>query len=136
MELTQAEMIQVLRKRAQTNQGNLGAKAFNTSYESGRTKIKNIELGKQIPTDDDLKKIALALGVNRDELLLGKNLKTAEKGILIAQRTLNRFPGLDAYVDMLNKAVLIGDEELTDYITGKISSLFAGKSEEKAVKVS
>ncbi len=136
MELTQAEMIQVLRKRAQTNQGNLGAKAFNTSYESGRTKIKNIELGKQIPTDDDLKKIALALGVNRDELLPGKNLKTAEKGILIAQRTLNRFPGLDAYVDMLNKAVLIGDEELTDYITGKISSLFAGKSEEKAVKVS
>ncbi len=134
MELIQAEMIQVLRKRAQTNQGNLGAKAFSTSYESGRTKIKNIELGKQTPTDDDLKKIAFALGVNKEELMPGKDLNTAEKGILIAQRTLNRFPGLDAYVDMLNKAVLIGDEELTEYIAGKISSLFAVKSEEKTVK--
>lgn len=135
MELTQAEIIQVLRKRAQINQGNFGAKAFSTSYESGRTKIKNIELGKQTPTDNDLKKIAIALGVNTDELAPRRNLKTTDKGIFLTQKALDRFPGLDAYADMLNKAILIGDEELISYISGKISALFTAKSEDKAVKV-
>ena len=41
IELTQGEMIQILRKRAGRNQGQLGAEAFNTTPDSGRTKIKN-----------------------------------------------------------------------------------------------
>jgi len=54
MELTLSEKIQLLRKRLGLNQGQFGAKAFNTSVETGRTKVKNIELGKQKPTPEDL----------------------------------------------------------------------------------
>ena len=43
MELKQPEIIQILRRRCNLNQGALGAAAFDTSFESGRTKIKNIE---------------------------------------------------------------------------------------------
>ncbi len=74
MELTTPEIIQLLRRRAQMNQGDFGAKAFGTSYESGRTKIKNIELGKQVPTEMDLKKMARVLGVKPVELRPQKNL--------------------------------------------------------------
>ncbi len=59
MELTTPEIIQLLRRRSQMNQGDFGAKSFGASYESGRTKIKNIELGKQVPTETDLKKMAV-----------------------------------------------------------------------------
>ena len=63
MELMQPEIIQILRRRCNMNQGALGAAAFDTSLESGRTKIKNIELGRQIPTPSDLEKMAGVLGV-------------------------------------------------------------------------
>jgi hypothetical protein len=45
------------------NQGSFGAKAFNTSFDSGRTKVKNIELGKQKPTRQDLENMARVLDV-------------------------------------------------------------------------
>ncbi|MCP4688708.1 MAG: helix-turn-helix domain-containing protein [Desulfobacterales bacterium] len=113
------------------NQGDFGAKAFGTSYESGRTKIKNIELGKQVPTEADLKKMARVLGVKPVELKPQKNLKPPEKGMLIPQKTLNLFSGLEAYLDMLNKAVLLGDDDLIEYISGKISELFQIQAREK-----
>ncbi len=134
MELTTPEIIQLLRRRAQMNQGDFGAKAFGTSYESGRTKIKNIELGKQTPTELDLKKMAKVLGVKPKELKPQKNLTPPEKGMLIPQKTLNLFPGLEAYLDMLNKAVLLGDGDLIEYISEKISDLFqVGAGEKMAV---
>ena len=61
MNLTLPEKIQLLRKRMGLNQGQFGAKAFNMSVETGRTKIKNIELGKQKPTSEDLVQMAEAL---------------------------------------------------------------------------
>ncbi len=134
MELTTPEIIQLLRRRAQMNQGDFGAKAFGTSYESGRTKIKNIELGKQVPTEMDLKKMARVLGVKPVELRHQKNLTPPEKGMLIPQKTMDLFPGLEAYLDMLNKAVLLGDNDLIEYISEKISDLFhTGAREKKAV---
>ena len=57
MQLTQPEIIQILRKRANLNQAELGSRAFNTNMDSGRTKIKNIELGRQRPTEDGLRQI-------------------------------------------------------------------------------
>ena len=69
MNLSQAEIIQVLRRRTNLNQGDFGARAFKTSYESGRTKIKNIELGKQVPTAEDLRKMARVLDVGVTELM-------------------------------------------------------------------
>ncbi|MGD9097312.1 MAG: helix-turn-helix transcriptional regulator, partial [Desulfobacterales bacterium] len=72
MELKQPEIIQILRRRCNLNQGALGAAAFDTSYESGRTKIKNIELGRQAPTPDDLEKMAVVLGVPVSELDPGR----------------------------------------------------------------
>ncbi len=134
MELTTPEIIQLLRRRAQMNQGDFGAKAFGTSYESGRTKIKNIELGKQVSTEMDLKKMARVLGLKPVELRPQKNLTPPEKGMLVPQKTLDLFSGLEAYLDMLNKAVLLGDNDLIEYISDKISELFqVGTREQKAV---
>ena len=45
-------------------------------------------------------------------------------GILIDQKVLDAFPGLDTYLDMLNKAIRLDDHELIDYISGKVSRLF------------
>ena len=44
MQLTFAEKLQIMRKRTGLNQGAFGAKAFDLPVDSGRTKIKNIEL--------------------------------------------------------------------------------------------
>ena len=63
VELTLGEIIQIYRKRAGINQGQLGADEFQTTPESGRPKIKNIELNKQKPTLDDLKAIAHTLSL-------------------------------------------------------------------------
>lgn len=128
VELTQPEIIQIFRRRSGMNQGNFGAAAFDTSYESGRTKIKNIELGKQKPTAEDIQKMAGVLGISPEALTPGSsipegNTPPAPAGILISRRCLERFTGLDVYVDMLNKAVKLEDEELIVYIADKISSL-------------
>ena len=45
------------------NQGTLGATAFDTSFESGRTKIKNIELGRQKATQRDIENLVRALNL-------------------------------------------------------------------------
>ena len=126
MDLKQPEIIQILRRRAEMNQGTLGAKAFNTSYESGRTKIKNIELGKQVPTQADLKNMARILGVSPTDLIPNTsagvpNPSGASDGLVIHPKTLERFPGLGPYLDMLNKAVALEDSELMEYIGEKIS---------------
>lgn len=133
MKLTQAETIQVLRRRANLNQGDFGARAFGTSFESGRTKIKNIELGKQSPTVNDLKKMAVVLGIDPDDLLATDDVKAeqdaaveTENGLTITSEVLECFPGLEAYLSMLNQAVMLEDSELIDYITGKLSGIFSG----------
>lgn len=140
MKLTQAETIQVMRRRSGMNQGTFGAKAFDTSYESGRTKIKNIELGKQKPTPEDIRKMAEVLEVSREVLLAdqaqpGREAKGSSDGILLTRQCLGLFPGLDAYVDMLNKAVKLGDEELIVYIADKISDLFKSNAHAEAVNL-
>ena len=133
MDLTQPEILQILRRRVDMNQGTFGAKAFNTSFESGRTKIKNIELGKQTPTDDDLKKMALVLGVSAEILKPQKSpsvrdkqkSRTALEGIVISNKTLVLVPDLGPYMDMLNKAVTLEDRELIQHIAEKLSDIFS-----------
>ena len=44
--------------------------------------------------------------------------------ICLHARTLALFPGLAPYLEMLNKAVTLDDEELIDHITYKIEQLF------------
>ena len=131
MRLTQAEAIQVLRRRANMNQGDFGAKAFNTSYESGRTKIKNLELGKQKPTQDDLTKMARVLGVSEADMAPSDNdgsatAPDAVDGTTISSQTLDLFPGLEAYLDMLDKAARIGDTELIAHIAEKMAAILSG----------
>jgi transcriptional regulator with XRE-family HTH domain len=137
VDLTQPEIIQILRRRADLNQGTLGAKAFNTSFESGRTKIKNIELGKQIPTEDDLKNMARVLNVAPDDLRVRSAPAAPDTGrsrppdaMLIHPKTLKHFPGLEPYIDMLNKAVMLEDMELIGYIAEKLSGIFASPAAE------
>ncbi len=131
VELAQAEIIQIFRKRSGINQGDFGSRAFNTSYESGRTKIKNIELGRQIPTAADLKKIAALLNVPASDLMPqkqpdGDGSRAPAQKVFLSQKVLSRFPGLDAYVDMLNNAARINDSELLVYLCDKIATLLKG----------
>ena len=134
MKLKQPEIIQILRRRRNMNQGALGAAAFDTSPESGRTKIKNIELGRQTPTPDDLQKMAAVLGVTVSDLEPAPNGGRPiepfggepEGGIVIHRRVLDRLSGADAYIEMLNKAVRLDDRELIGHIADKLAGLFAG----------
>ena len=134
MNLTQKEIIQILRRRTGMNQGTFGAKAFNTSYESGRTKIKNIELGRQKPTRKDLKQMSIVLGVSSSELTESTK-KTAGSGpgtgdgIFVIQKALDLFPGMSSYLEMLNKAVTLDDKELIDYISGKIAQIMQTRAD-------
>jgi transcriptional regulator with XRE-family HTH domain len=121
MELTQPEIIQLLRKRSQMNQGEFGAKVFGTSLESGRTKIKNIELGKQTPTEKELKDISRVLGVSPSELIPNQGVENQRNGLFIPRKTLDKFEDLEVYLDMLNKAVLLDDNLLIRHIAGKIA---------------
>ena len=127
MELTQHEIIQLLRKRSQMNQGEFGAKAFGTSFESGRTKIKNIELGKQTPTEKDLKDISRVLGVSPSELSPDQWVENQRDGLFIPRKTLDKFEDLEVYLDMLNKAVLLDDNLLIRHIAGKIADAFTSE---------
>jgi len=132
MNLTQPEIIQILRRRRELNQGTLGSRAFNTSFESGRTKIKNIELGRQQPTSSDLKKMAAVLEVPVSALIPAGSSQdqstapgqSAEGEVCLFAPVLAMFPGLAPYLEMLNKAVTLDDEELIDHISEKIAQLF------------
>ncbi len=130
MELSLPEMIQIYRRRAGMNQGTLGAAAFDTSFESGRTKIKNLELGRQKPTLRDLENMARVLKLPLSALAaytadgIRGQAAASSAGLTISERTTQRFPGLDAYLEMLNKAVFLEDEELIAYISEKLSRLF------------
>lgn len=122
MDFSQPEIIQILRRRLGINQSELGIKAFNSSPESGRTKVKNIELGKQIPTYNDLKKLAIGLNVRVTDLFPehSKDLEEnqpAEGGhcLMLYRRVTDMFPGLDDYLSVLNKAVALDDDELVNY---------------------
>lgn len=131
MKLTQAELIQVLRRRANLNQGDFGASAFDTSYESGRTKVKNIELGKQKPTAEDLRKMARVLGVPENEMHPANDaasgmVKLDPGDLVLKSGVLALFAGLDTYLDMLDKAVRIGDGELIQHICEKSAEIFSG----------
>lgn len=140
MKLKQPEIIQILRRRAEMNQGTFGARAFNTSFESGRTKIKNIELGRQIPTKEDLIKMSKVLHVHVDELKPAEEEKNRQKnkdqdGLYVLPQVIDMFPGLGPYLEMLNKAAVLNDRELIEYISEKISVIFDIKSSEQAVSV-
>lgn len=126
VELAQAEIIQIYRKRSGINQGDFGSRAFDTSYESGRTKMKNIELGRQAPTAAELNKMAALLDVPVSELM--PRPQPAQK-VFLSAGVLERFPGLDAYMDMLNKAARINDSELLIYLCGKIAGILEGGRE-------
>jgi transcriptional regulator with XRE-family HTH domain len=128
MQLSFAEKLQVLRKRTGLNQGAFGAQAFDLPLDSGRTKIKNIELGKQHPTAPEIEKMARVLGVPRE--LLEGDLDTpttafeTEGGMPIAAKVLDRFPKLGAYLEMLNKAVALEDEALITHIGETLAEIF------------
>ncbi len=129
MQLTQSEMIQILRKRAGLNQAELGSRAFDTSMDSGRTKIKNIELGKQRVTDDDLKRIAQCLDVPLQQLQPSPDTDTIntarfKDGFLISKKVVDMFPELHEYLEMIEKASVIEDMELIEYLSQKIAGIW------------
>ena len=132
VELAQAEIIQIFRKRSGISQGDFGSRAFDTSYESGRTKMKNIELGRQIPKAADLKKMAALLKVPVSDLMpgtqpAGNGRRTSMPKVVLSKNVISRFPGLDAYIDMLNNAARVNDSELLECLCDKIAGLLTGK---------
>ena len=129
MQLTQTEMIQLLRKRAGLNQAELGSRAFNTTIDAGRTKIKNIELGKQRVSQNDLGRIAACLNVPVAQLQSPTELNPVSQdqngqGIFISQALLDMFPGLEEYLAMLEKAAIIDDFDLMEYLSNKIADIW------------
>lgn len=129
MELTLPEIIQLLRRRRGLNQAELGVRAFGLPPDSARTKIKNIELGRQRLTEDDTQKLAAALEVQPEEITpavvnTGTAAEPPISGCRLADETLQHFPGLAEYVEMLNNAVRIGDRDLIGYIAGRLSNVF------------
>jgi transcriptional regulator with XRE-family HTH domain len=129
MQLTQSEIIQILRKRAGLNQAELGSRAFNTTIDSGRTKIKNIELGKQRATDDDLERIANCLELPLEQLLASsENNQISSRQnpdlIQVSQKVVDMFPDLGDYLEMLEKASLIDDLELIEYLSQKLADIW------------
>ena len=135
MELTQGEIIQIFRKRAGLNQGQLGAEAFNTTPDSGRTKVKNIELNKQKPTIDDLKAIADSLSLPLADLLFYQSerpestARTNAEGLFVHQRIFDHFRGLKECLSILNKALILEDKELISYVAKKAADLLQQESE-------
>ena len=128
MRLTQPEIIQILRKRAGLNQAELGSRAFNTKFDSGRTKIKNIELGNQKPTDDDLRRIAECLDVPVEQLQLTPagnepSSGNVKDGIRISQKVIDMFPDLGEYLIMIEKAAMIDDSDLIEYLSERIAAI-------------
>ena len=145
MQLTQSEIIQILRKRAGLNQAELGSRAFKTTLDSGRTKIKNIELGKQRVSDDDLNRIAQCLEVPVQQLQPPPGSKTigaasSTDGILLSQKVVDMFPELQEYLEMLEKAAVVDDFDLIEYLSKKIAGIWqdgpktAAPSSKKTVK--
>lgn len=132
MKLNQPEIIQILRKRAGMNQGQFGAKAFHTSVQKGRTKIKNIELGKQTPSEQDLENMAKVLGLPLSALIgeqeQAPSARSSQAVSELHPVLQSRFPGLDAYLDLLNKAATLDDSELIDHIAVKIVELLENRS--------
>ena len=118
-----------LRKRAGFNQAELGSRAFDTTFDSGRTKIKNIELEKQRVNDDDLKRIAECLDVPVEQLQpppANKRMTSAQfkDGILISQKVVDMFPDVREYLEMLEKASMIDDLDLIEYLSKKIADIW------------
>jgi len=129
MQLTQKEIIQILRKRAGLNQAELGSRAFNTTFDSGRTKIKNIELGKQRVSDDDLKRIAQCLNLPLEQLQPSPENKQITStqfidGIYVSQKVVNMFPDLGEYLEMIEKASRIDDLDLIEYLSDKLADIW------------
>ena len=129
MRLTQSEIIQILRKRAGLNQAELGSRAFKTTLDSGRTKIKNIELGKQRPSADDLRRVAECLDVPVEQLQPAPQNQTSttvhyKGGIQISQKIVDMFPDLREYLEMLENAARIDDSELIAYLSKKIADIW------------
>ena len=132
--LTQGEIIQIFRKRAGLNQGQLGAAAFNTTQDSGRTKVKNIELNKQKPTLDDLKAIADALSLPLADLLSyqperpDSTVRSIAEGLFVHQSVFDHFKGLKECLSILNKALILEDYELISYVAKKAANLLQQES--------
>ena len=129
MQLMQNEIIQILRKRAGLNQAELGSRAFNTTFDSGRTKIKNIELGKQRVSDDDLERIAQCLDVPPKQLQPSTENKKIisdqfKEGVLVSQKVVDMFPDLGEYLEMIEKASMIDDIELIEYLSKKLADIW------------
>ncbi len=124
MKLTQPEIIQILRKRAGFNQAELGSRAFETTPNSGRTKIKNIELGRQLATDDDLKRIAgcLDVPVERLQPVLEENEARNGNKVQFSPKLVDMFPDFCKYLDMLDKAAEIDDTDLIRYLANRIAA--------------
>ena len=128
MRLTQAELIQIFRRRANMTQADLGSLAFEMTPNSGRTKIKNIELGRQLATDSDLQRIAKCLDVPVEMLQPESDNNMAfsnktEGGVLVSEKIVDMYANLRKYLELLNEAGGLNDYELIEHLARKIAGV-------------
>ena len=128
MRLTQAELIQIFRRRANMTQAELGSIAFEMTPNSGRTKIKNIELGRQLATDSDLQQIAQCLDVSVEMLQPESDTEKAlshqtEGGVLVSEKIVDMYANLRKYLELFNEAGSLNDYELIEHLARKIAGV-------------
>ena len=87
---------------------------------------------------EDLKKMAGVLGVSVGTLMPETEADAIQRppavdGVVLSKECLERFPGLETYIEMFNNAAKLGDEELIVYISEKIAALLTTERATQAV---
>lgn len=111
--ITTADVIMLVRRKRNMNQGDLGAIAFNTTTQKGQSKIKKLELGLQPPDPGDLEKIARVLDVS-PRLLRPHLITTKPYGIMVGKKLLDMFSNLDLkkHIEFFNMCAELDQKEI------------------------
>jgi transcriptional regulator with XRE-family HTH domain len=122
IDLTTGELISFFRNRKGFTQAELGKIVFD-DLQTPNVKIKKIEKNQQQPTEEDIKKIAEALGVTPEILKYGKitmplihdntaNAKEREGEYSITKKIKTVCPNFETYLQAINSMAKINDMDL------------------------
>jgi len=115
MKLKQGELIALHRSRKGWTQKMLGEKLF-PKLSAPHVKMRKIEAGIQMPTDQELKAIGAELGIDFDKI----DAEADNGDFLVSREALEYFPKLKHYLESINLAAKIKDPELIKFTFKKM----------------
>jgi hypothetical protein len=107
MRLSIGEKLMVLRKRAGMTLCEVGEAAF-PELRAAHIKVKKLEDGTQLPSDEELERLAKVLRANIQELVQPGTLHPENGGYFVSHEVFEMFPKLREYLDFIYSAVRIG----------------------------